>query len=60
MVGLLLVTVIKRLTANSVSGASDDAGGVLRLLYNRLLFDRDIADHSGWVRRNADAREAGK
>ncbi len=58
MVGLLLVTVVKRLTANSVSGASDDAGGVLRLLYNRLLFDRDIADHGDWVRRNANGPEA--
>ena len=54
MLGLLLVTVVKRLTANQfhVSGVS-----LPRLLLNRLLYDRDIADHDAWVRRNAPLTE---
>ncbi len=51
MVGLLLITVVKRLAGNSLRG---DNQSIPRLLYNRLLFDRDIADHRAWVRRNSD------
>jgi acyl phosphate:glycerol-3-phosphate acyltransferase len=49
MVGLLLVTAVKRLTSNELR-----APGVSlpRLMWNRLLFDRDIQDHEAWVRRN--------
>ncbi|MEK9659867.1 MAG: glycerol-3-phosphate acyltransferase [Chloroflexota bacterium] len=54
LAGVLAVTVIKRLTANSLRGT----GVPLRtLLLNRLVFDRDIADHDAWVRRTA-TREA--
>lgn len=49
MAGLVLVTIIKRLTSNELR-----ARGVSlpRLMWNRLLFDRDIQDHEAWVRRN--------
>ena len=49
MVGLLLVTVVKRLASNSLRGSAE---GLPRLLFNRLVFDRDIADHDAWMRRN--------
>ncbi len=50
MLGLLLIAVAKRLAGNSL-----DSGGqsVPRLLWNRLLYDRDIADHRAWVLRNS-------
>ena len=49
MAGVLLITVAKRLASNSLRtpGVSFP-----RLMLNRLLFDRDIADHDAWVRRN--------
>ncbi len=53
MVGLLLVTVVKRLTSDRLRGTGVPT---LRLMANRLLYDRDIADHDAWVRRNAPAR----
>ena len=46
MGGLLLVTVVKRLTPNRLRGAG---GPALQLVVNRLLYDRDIADHDAWV-----------
>ena len=49
MGGLLLVTVVKRLTSNNLRGTGVP---VRQLVVNRLLFDRDIADHDAWVRRN--------
>ncbi len=49
MVGLLSVTVTKRLASNALPSADI---GALRVLINRLLFDRDIADNDEWVRRN--------
>lgn len=52
MAGLLLITVVKRLLSNSLRGAESS---LPRLLYNRLVFDRDIADHAAWVGRSADA-----
>ena len=54
MVGLLLVTVVKRLTSNGLRGTGVPAR---QLVVNRLLFDRDIADHDAWVGRDTAARE---
>ena len=52
MVSLLLVTVVKRLTSERLRGTGVP---MPRLLANRLFYDRDIADHDAWVRRNAQA-----
>ena len=49
MVGLLLVTVIKRLASNSFRATGVN---LPTLMLNRLLLDRDIADHDTWVQRN--------
>lgn len=54
MGGLLLGTVVKRLTSNRLRGTGVPAR---QLIVNRLLFDRDIADREAWVRRDAAARE---
>jgi glycerol-3-phosphate acyltransferase PlsY len=54
LAGLLAVTVVKRLTANSLRGTGIP---LHTLLLNRLVFDRDIADHDAWVRRE-NANEA--
>ena len=54
MGGLLLVTVVKRLTSNGLRGTGVPAR---QLVMNRLLFDRDIADNDAWVRRGAVARD---
>ena len=52
MVGIVAVTVAKRMTSNTLRGTGVS---VPRLMLNRLLFDRDIADHDAWVRRNPSA-----
>ncbi len=46
--GLLLITVVKRLASNSLRGTGVSTP---RLLWNRLVYDRDIADHDAWMRR---------
>ncbi len=46
--GLLLVTVVKRLASNSLRGTGVSTP---RLLWNRLVYDRDIADHDAWMHR---------
>ena len=48
MVGILGVTVLKRLMSNSLRGTGV---GFARLMLNRLIYDRDIADHDAWVAR---------
>ncbi len=48
MTGLLCITVIKRITSNELKGRGVT---LWRLVWNRLLFDRDIADHEAWVHR---------
>ena len=50
MVGILLVTISKRLASNSLR---PDGVTFPRLILNRLFFDRDIADHDAWIKRNA-------
>ncbi len=54
MVGLLLVTVVKRLASNSLRGSDVP---LPQLLFNRLMYDRDIADHDAWVQRNTPPTE---
>ncbi len=55
MTGLLLVTVVKRLASNSLRGSDVP---LPQLLFNRLMYDRDIADHDAWVQRNTSRTEA--
>jgi glycerol-3-phosphate acyltransferase PlsY len=46
---MMLVVVIKRLTAQPATEARSIGMG--RLLWNRLLYDRDIGDRKTWVQR---------
>jgi acyl phosphate:glycerol-3-phosphate acyltransferase len=46
---IFLIVVIKRLTAQKSHEKRDI--GIGRLLLNRLLYDRDIADRRAWMRR---------
>lgn len=55
MTGLLLITVVKRLASNSLRGSDVP---LPQLLFNRLMYDRDIADHDAWVQRNTPQPEA--
>ena len=54
MAGLFLVVVAKRLTSNRLRSTGVP---VPQLIVNRLLYDRDIADHDAWVRRDPAAPE---
>ena len=54
MTGLLLITIAKRLASNSLRGSGIP---LPRLLFNRLMYDRDIADHDAWVQRNTPQPE---
>ena len=54
MAGILTVTVVKRLASN---GRNPSGSGLVPLLWNRLVFDRDIRDHDAWVRRGQAAPE---
>ena len=54
MAGILAVTVVKRLASN---GRNPSGSGLVPLLWNRLVFDRDIRDHDAWVRRGQAAPE---
>ena len=49
--GILGITVAKRLASNSLKSPGVS---LPRLLLNRFLFDRDIADHDAWVERSAE------
>jgi hypothetical protein len=55
MVGILAITTVKRLASNSLANTGVP---LPQLLVNRLLFDRDIADHDAWVRRNSESQGA--
>ncbi len=48
-VAMTLIVIIKRLTAQTAAEARSI--GVGRLLWNRLLYDRDIGDRKAWVQR---------
>jgi glycerol-3-phosphate acyltransferase PlsY len=48
LVGLAAIAIVKRL----MPGTRNTSGtGYGRLMLNRLLYDRDIADHDAWVQR---------
>ena len=51
MVGLLAITIAKRLASNSLKSPGVSFP---RLMLNRLLFDRDIVDHDAWVQRTSE------
>lgn len=53
-IALLLVIIIKRLTAQKNTDIRTT--GIGRVLLNRLLYDRDIADRKAWVNRNTKKR----
>ena len=56
-VGFLVVMAIKRLTSNRTTPGAPPGQevGLLRLVWNRLAFDRDIASREEWVYRQPDA-----
>jgi glycerol-3-phosphate acyltransferase PlsY len=49
VIALLLITMIKRLTAPRATIAASLSTG--ELILNRLLFDRDIRDRKAWISR---------
>jgi glycerol-3-phosphate acyltransferase PlsY len=49
MVGLLIITVAKRLASNSRRTSNI---AIRELMFNRLIYDRDIRDHDAWVHRS--------
>ena len=52
MLSLIVITAVKRMTSNVSRNSSVKWP---QLMVNRLLFDRDIADHDAWVRRRPAA-----
>ena len=46
-IGIIVVTLFKRMTSNSVRGV--DGSISTKLIWNRLVFDRDIKSRSDWV-----------
>jgi len=52
---MTLITIIKRLTAQPATEARTTGMG--RLLWNRLLYDRDIGDRKAWVHRKDIAKQ---
>jgi len=50
-VGILVVAVIKRLTAQASS--EKPKTGMAQVLFNRFFHDRDVADRAAWVHRKA-------
>jgi glycerol-3-phosphate acyltransferase PlsY len=55
-VAMTLIVVIKRLTAQPAAEARTIGMG--RLLWNRLLYDRDIGDRKTWVQRKNVVKKA--
>lgn len=52
MAGVFVITVGKRLASNTLRNTGVEFP---RLMLNRLLYDRDIADHDAWVLRDKAA-----
>jgi hypothetical protein len=52
---MTLIVIIKRLTAQPATEARNIGMG--RLLWNRLLYDRDIGDRRAWVHRQRVAKK---
>jgi acyl phosphate:glycerol-3-phosphate acyltransferase len=55
-VAMTLIVIIKRLTAQTATEARNIGMG--RLLWNRLLYDRDIGDRKAWVHRRHAAKQS--
>jgi acyl phosphate:glycerol-3-phosphate acyltransferase len=55
-VAMTLIVIIKRLTAQPATEARNIGMG--RLLWNRLVYDRDIGDRKAWVHRRRVARQS--
>ncbi len=49
--GFLLITVIKRLTSNRSTEGGGESISMGRLIWNRIVFDRDITLRKDWVYR---------
>ena len=58
LLGLILLVLAKRLTSNGEPPAS--GVGRLRLVLNRLLYDRDVADRHDWVVRKPEESRPGR
>jgi glycerol-3-phosphate acyltransferase PlsY len=52
---MTLIVIIKRLTAQPATEARTIGTG--RLLWNRLLYDRDIGDRKAWMHRKHDTKK---
>jgi glycerol-3-phosphate acyltransferase PlsY len=52
---MTLMVIIKRLTAQPATEARTVSIG--RLIWNRLLYDRDIGDRKAWVHRKHDTKK---
>lgn len=50
----IVLTITKRLVSNSLRGTSNN---ILPLLWNRLVYDRDIREHDAWMRRGVSPEE---
>jgi glycerol-3-phosphate acyltransferase PlsY len=50
-IGFIVVTVLKRMTSNSIRNADGQISA--ELLRNRVLFDRDIRDRQEWIDQQA-------
>jgi len=53
---MTLIVIIKRLNAQTTAEGRNIGTG--RLLWNRLLYDRDIGDRKAWVRREHVAKQS--
>jgi acyl-phosphate glycerol 3-phosphate acyltransferase len=55
------VTAVKRLSSNRGTARADESQrvGSFKLVWNRLVFDRDIDDRSAWVRRGPSDGDSG-
>ncbi len=56
-VAMTLIVIIKRLTAQPAAEARTIGMG--RLLWNRLLYDRDIGDRKAWIHRKRVVKKEG-
>jgi glycerol-3-phosphate acyltransferase PlsY len=53
---MTLIVIIKRLAAQTTAEGRNIGMG--RLLWNRLLYDRDIGDRKAWVQRQQVAKRS--
>jgi hypothetical protein len=53
ILGMLIITGLKRLEANQ-RPLPEDKNERRKVLWRRLIFDRDIADHKDWINRKPD------